>query len=164
MMSLGSGAGVKLVMIGLTKRKGASFANQLAFVEPSYFYERKLSEYPEFTQLNSDFIFMRKSAATRSAVAIKIKELRTIAASRCLLIEKVAGNEKTKMTLHDAIQTTHPEEARFAIPRETSQLLYRNTYLQRRPRHEYTQAELKVSYVVAVGCQVQSSRAAIVPE
>lgn len=146
--SLGSGADMRLVMIGLTKRKDPSMANQLAFIEPSYFYERKLPEYPECVQFNTDLIFMRKSAAMHSAVAIGIEQLRTIAASQRSLVEKVVGNEKTKMTLHDAIQTTHPEEARFAISRETSRLLYKNE-LHRQP--EYTHAELKASYTAAVG-------------
>lgn len=146
--SLGSGADTKLVMIGLTKRKDPSIANQLAFLEPSYFYGRKLSEYPEFVQFNSDLIFMRKSAAMRTATAIGIAQLRTIAASQRALVEKVVGSEKTKMTLHDAIRTTRPEEARFTIPRETSRLLYGSDV---RTRPEYTHAELSAAYTVAVG-------------
>ncbi|KAE8277994.1 hypothetical protein D5F01_LYC23929 [Larimichthys crocea] len=147
--SLGSGADMKLVMIGFTKRKDPSIANQLSFIEPSYFYERKLREYPECVQFNTDLIFMQKSAATHSAVAIGVEQLRTIAASQRSLVEKVVGNEKTKMTLRDAIQTTHPEEARFVLPRETSQLLYRNELSHRQP--EYTQAKLKAAYTTAVG-------------
>ncbi|TKS75729.1 hypothetical protein D9C73_010110 [Collichthys lucidus] len=147
--SLGSGADMKLVMIGFTQRQGPSIANQLSFIEPSYFYERKVSEYPECVQFNTDLIFMQKSAATHSAVVIGVEQLRTIAASQQSLVEKVVGNEKTKMTLHDAIQTTHPEEARFVVPRETARLLYRNKLAHWQPK--YTQANLKAAYTATVG-------------
>lgn len=145
---LGSGADMKAVMVTSTKRTDEALANQLSFVEPSYFYDRTPYEYPDYTQFNSDLIFMRKAAATREAVKIGVIQLRTIMASRIAIVEKSLGTEMTKMTLHEAITTPHPEEATFKIPSETSKLLYRN----RDPvRTDYTPTQMKSAYVGAVG-------------
>ncbi|KAK2813242.1 hypothetical protein Q5P01_000871 [Channa striata] len=79
---LTSGAAVKIAMITSTKRTDRSLEKQLSFVEPSYFYERRPEEYPDYTQFNSDLILMRKAAATKTALVIGLEQLRTIAASR----------------------------------------------------------------------------------
>lgn len=145
---LGSGADMKVVMVTSTKRTDEAQANRLSFVEPSYFYDRTPYEYPQYTQFNSDLIFMRKAAATRSAVEIGVIQLRTITASRRAIVEKTLGTQTTKMTLHEAIVTPHPEETRFAIPLETSLLLYRQ---RGSVCTEYTTTEMMSAYVGAVG-------------
>ncbi|KAK2832699.1 hypothetical protein Q5P01_016588 [Channa striata] len=61
---------VKIAMITSTKRTDRSLEKQLSFVEPSYFYERRPEEYPDYTQFNSDLILMRKAAATNTALVI----------------------------------------------------------------------------------------------
>lgn len=145
---LTSGAAVKIAMITSTKRTDRSLEKQLSFVEPSYFYERRPEEYPDYTQFNSDLILMRKAAATKTALVIGLEQLRTIAASRVAMVERIVGNEKNKMTLHEAVRATHPGGVRFIVPSQTSVLLHR----RRAPLWpEYTPTRLKTAYVGAIG-------------
>ncbi|KAK2813571.1 hypothetical protein Q5P01_000728 [Channa striata] len=145
---LTSGAAVKIAMITSTKRTDRSLEKQLSFVEPSYFYERRPEEYPDYTQFNSDLILMRKAAATKTALVIGLEQLRTIVTSRVAMVERIVGNEKNKMTLHEAVRATHPGGARFIVPSQTSVLLHR----RRAPLWpEYTPTRLKTAYVGAIG-------------
>ncbi|KAK2829952.1 hypothetical protein Q5P01_017883 [Channa striata] len=98
-----SGAAVKIAMITSTKRTDRSLEKQLSFVEPSYFYECRPEEYPDYTQFNSDLILMRKAAATKSALVIGLEQLRTIAASRVAMVERIYTPARLKTSYVGAI-------------------------------------------------------------